>query len=79
MHSPRLASIEQSAEYTGFIYIDLVCSISLLLDHTHFVSIESVMAALPNLLIELTVNEEVVCDGRPQVHKLMNDHQFCSC
>ena len=32
--------------------------------------------SFPNSLIELTVNGEVVCDGRPQVHKLMNDLQF---
>ena len=31
---------------------------------------------LPNSLIELIVDEEIVCDGRSQVHKLMNDLQF---
>ena len=32
--------------------------------------------SLPNSLIEHTVDEEVVCGGRPQVHKLINDLYF---
>ena len=32
--------------------------------------------SLLNSLIEFTVDGKVVCDGRPQVHKLMNDLYF---
>ena len=46
-HCPRLTPIKQSADYTGFIYIDFGMSVSLLLDHTRFVSLESVMAVFP--------------------------------
>ena len=32
--------------------------------------------SLSNSLIEFAVNGQVVCDGRPQVHKFMNDLWF---
>ena len=34
------------------------------------------MASLSDSHTEFTVDGQVVCDGRPQVHKLMNDPQF---
>ena len=75
--SQRLTSIKQSADYTALYTLTLVCTVSLLLSHTGFVSLEC-CGSFSNLLIELTDEGEVVCDGRPQVSKLMNNLSFQS-
>ena len=64
-HSPRFTSIKQNADYTGFIYIDFgkYCQ-PVVGPYTFCESIEC-HGGLLSLLIELTVNGAVVCDGRP--------------
>ena len=63
MHSSRLTSIEQSADYTIFIYIDfgMVCQ-SVVGPYT-FCEPGECRGGFLNSLIELTVDGEVVCDG----------------
>ena len=63
-HSPRLTFIKQSADYTGFIYIDFSMFCQPVLGLYTFCEPGECHGSLPNLLIELTVAGEVVC-GRP--------------
>ena len=65
-HSTRLTSIKQSADYTGFIYIDLGMFCQPVVEPYTFCEPGECHGSLPNLLIELTVNGEVAHDGRPQ-------------
>ena len=73
MHCPRLTSVKQSADYTGFIFIDFGMISKLVVGPYTFCEPGESHGSLSNLLIEFTVDGQVVCDGRPQVHKLMND------
>ena len=72
-HSPRLPSINQSADYTGFIYIDFGMFCQPVVGPYMFCEPGECHGGLSNSLIELTIDGEAVCDSRPQVHKLMND------
>ena len=76
MHSPRLTSIKQSTDYTGFIHIDFGMFCQPVVRPYIFCEPGECCDGFPNSRIELTVDGEVVCDGRPQVQKLMNDLQF---
>ena len=64
-HSPRLTSIKQNADYTGFIYIDFGVICQPVVGPYMFCEPRECHGSLPNSLIELTVDGEVVCDGRP--------------
>ena len=72
-HCPRLTSIKQSADYTGYIHIDFGMISKLVAGSNTFCEPGECHGSLSNSLIEFTVDGQVVCDGRPQVHKLMND------
>ena len=76
MHCPSLTSIKQSADYTGFIYIDFGMFCQPVFGPYTFCEPGECRGSIPNSLIELTVDGEVVCDGRSQVHKLMHYFQF---
>ena len=78
-HCPSLTSIKQSADYSGFIYIDFGMIRKLVVRPYSFCQPGECHGSLSNSLIEFTVDGQVVCDGRPQVHKHMNDHLVCSC
>ena len=71
-HCPRLTSLKQSADYRGFIHW-LWYDLKACCWTTTFSEPGECHGSLPNLLIEFTVDGQVVSDGRPQVHKLMND------
>ena len=73
MHSPRLTSIKQNAHFTDFIYIDFGMFCQPVVGLYTFCKPVECHGGLPNSLIEHIVDGQVVCDGRPQVHKLMND------
>ena len=73
MHRPRLTSVKQSADYTGFIYIEFGMILNLIVGPYTFCETEECRGSLSNSLIEFTIDGQVVCDGRPQIHKLMND------
>ena len=73
MHCPSLTSVKQSAAYTGFIYIDFGMFCKRVDGPYLFCEPGECHGSLSNSLIEFTVNGQVVCDGRPQVHKFMND------
>ena len=76
-HSPRFTFVKQSADYTGFIYIDFGMLCQPVVGPYTFCEPGECCGDLPNSLIELTVeltvDGEVACDCRSQVHKLMND------
>ena len=61
------------ADYTGFIYIDFSMFDQSVVGPYMFCEPGESRGDLLIWLIELTANGEVVCDGRPQEHKLMND------
>ena len=58
-HSPELAAIQEHAHNTGSVDLIFVCSVSLLLFHTFFVSLVMVVAALPIRLISSASSERV--------------------
>ena len=69
----RLTAIKQSADYTGFIYIDFGMICKLVVGPYTFCEPGECHGSLSDSLIEFTVDGQVVCDGRSQVHKLTND------
>ena len=71
--SPRLTSIKQSADYTGFIYNDFGMFCQPVVEPCMSCEPRACRGSLPDLLVELTVDGNVVCDNSPQVHKLTND------
>ena len=52
----------------------LVLTVSLLLFNTHFVSLDSVVAALPMHIVQLCFQGEV-SDGGPEIREFMDDLQ----
>ena len=58
MESPRLAAVQKGAQGASSVGLDL-CTVSLLLDHTLFVSLEIVVATLPVRLFSFKLRERV--------------------
>ena len=75
-HSLRLTSIKQSADYTRFIYIDFGIFCQPVVGSYTLYKLGGCLGSLLKSLFELTVDGEVVCNGKLQIHKLMNDFQF---
>ena len=73
MHCPRLTSVKQSADYTGFIYIDFGMISKLVVGPYSICEPRECHGSLSNSLIEFTVDGQVVCDSRSQVIKPLND------
>ena len=73
MHCPKLTPIKLSADYTSFIYIDFGVICQPVVGPYSFYEPGECHGSPSNSLIEFTIDGEVVCDGRSQVHKLMND------
>ena len=61
MHSLRLTSIKQSADYTGFMYIDFSMFCQPVVALYTFCRLRESHGGLPNSLNELTVKMEMLC------------------